>query len=283
MSIRTHYDNLHISPNATPEEIRQAYRRLSKQYHPDLNQNPDAHRIMQLINQAYEILSNPKTRIQHDQWIAIQNAKKQHLNTNQIIIPHTQQPQTTTQRPNPKKNSFKISLAISIATLFASCLLGWQIKQLIEQKQNNPTQPTPNSTHSSTTPNITSEPAVFATSSDYIRPYAAPNGNPWPQESGYLAGYPMIQGQNNHQLYVDNIHNSSDVYAELTQQGQTQPLRYFFIKERSYLILNKLDSGFYTIRYRQLDAGEELLSEPIQISGKTKEATIYLQRGKAPQ
>ncbi|WP_230472141.1 J domain-containing protein [Kingella kingae] len=72
MTIRTHYDNLHLAPDASEAEIRQAYRRLSKQYHPDLNTAPDAHRIMQLINQAYEVLSDPKKRTEHDLWIAQQ-------------------------------------------------------------------------------------------------------------------------------------------------------------------------------------------------------------------
>ena len=74
MTIRTHYDNLHVAPDADAQTIRQAYRRLSKQYHPDLNTDPDAHRIMQLINQAYEVLSDPQKRAEHDQWIAQQRA-----------------------------------------------------------------------------------------------------------------------------------------------------------------------------------------------------------------
>ncbi|MBR6877252.1 MAG: DnaJ domain-containing protein, partial [Neisseriaceae bacterium] len=59
MRIRTNYDNLHVSPEAYDEEIRKAYRYLSKQYHPDLNPDADANRIMQLINQAYDVLSDP--------------------------------------------------------------------------------------------------------------------------------------------------------------------------------------------------------------------------------
>ena len=76
MPIRTHYDNLHISADADAETVKQAYRRLSKQYHPDLNPDPDAHRIMQLINQAYEVLSDPERRAEHDRWIAEQQARQ---------------------------------------------------------------------------------------------------------------------------------------------------------------------------------------------------------------
>ncbi|MDO5058910.1 MAG: DnaJ domain-containing protein [Neisseria sp.] len=71
--LHTHYDNLKVRPDATAEEIRAAYRRLCKQYHPDCRpQHPEAERIMQLINQAYAVLSNPEARQKHDEWITEQ-------------------------------------------------------------------------------------------------------------------------------------------------------------------------------------------------------------------
>ncbi|XXQ68829.1 J domain-containing protein [Neisseriaceae bacterium B1] len=300
MPIRTHYDNLHITPDASAEEIRQAYRRLSKQYHPDLNQDPDAHRVMQLINQAYETLSNPETRAEHDRWIAAQRAAKTPT-TVQIIVPPVA-PQTPVTPVTPRQTApknHKTTLAIIIASLIALGLLGWQIAQLFQQKFiNKTTTPTTaQKEHISVNQNGVSPPMLTApdvattlsgshpntASAPYIRPHAAPNGNPWPNDSSYLDGYAIQYGQGSNQLTVDNVRNPSDVYAELTQEGKDQPLRHFFIKERSYLILDKLDAGAYTIRYRQLDAGEELLSEHVQIGGKEKEATIYLQRGKAPE
>ncbi|MBQ9619717.1 MAG: J domain-containing protein, partial [Neisseriaceae bacterium] len=54
MVMHTHYDNLQIDPNATDAEIKAAYRRLSSQYHPDRNPDPESKHIMQLINRAYE-------------------------------------------------------------------------------------------------------------------------------------------------------------------------------------------------------------------------------------
>ena len=70
--MRTHYDNLQIPRDADEQTIRQAYRRLSKQYHPDLNPSEDASRIMQLINRAYAVLSDPEQRAEHDRWIQLQ-------------------------------------------------------------------------------------------------------------------------------------------------------------------------------------------------------------------
>lgn len=68
--VRTHYDNLKVARNAPPEVIRAAYKSLSQKYHPDQNPgDPDAARIMALINEAYRILSDPIKRRDHDEWI----------------------------------------------------------------------------------------------------------------------------------------------------------------------------------------------------------------------
>jgi curved DNA-binding protein CbpA len=69
--IHTHYDNLKVARNAPPEVIRAAYKSLSQKYHPDRNpDSPDAMRIIQIINSAYEVLSDPVKRAAHDAWIA---------------------------------------------------------------------------------------------------------------------------------------------------------------------------------------------------------------------
>lgn len=69
--LHTHYDNLKVARNAPPEVIRAAYKTLSQKYHPDRNPgSADAIRIIQIINSAYEVLSDPVKRQEHDDWIA---------------------------------------------------------------------------------------------------------------------------------------------------------------------------------------------------------------------
>lgn len=69
--IHTHYDNLKVARDAPPEVIRAAYKTLSQKYHPDRNGNsPQAIRVIQIINSAYEVLSDPVKRREHDEWIA---------------------------------------------------------------------------------------------------------------------------------------------------------------------------------------------------------------------
>ena len=54
------YQILGVSPNASEDDIKQAYRRLAKQYHPDLHPgDQQAAQKMNEINQAYEQIKNP--------------------------------------------------------------------------------------------------------------------------------------------------------------------------------------------------------------------------------
>lgn len=75
--VHTHYDNLKVARNAPPEVIRAAYKTLSQKYHPDRNGNsPDAIRVIQIINSAYAVLSDPEKRREHDEWIARAEARE---------------------------------------------------------------------------------------------------------------------------------------------------------------------------------------------------------------
>lgn len=74
--VHTHYDNLKVSRNAPLEVVRAAYRALAQRHHPDVNASPDSARVMKLLNEAWEILGDPKRRAEHDTWIAEQEAKQ---------------------------------------------------------------------------------------------------------------------------------------------------------------------------------------------------------------
>jgi DnaJ-class molecular chaperone len=74
--IHTHYDNLKVTRNAPPEVIRAAYKSLSQKFHPDRNPDKEATRTFQIIKSAYEVLSDPKKRREHDEWIALAEARQ---------------------------------------------------------------------------------------------------------------------------------------------------------------------------------------------------------------
>ncbi len=63
-----YYETLGINRGANKEEIRKAYRKLARQYHPDVNKAPDAESRFKEINEAYEILSDDNKRARYDRF-----------------------------------------------------------------------------------------------------------------------------------------------------------------------------------------------------------------------
>ncbi|MCD6344246.1 MAG: molecular chaperone DnaJ [Anaerolineae bacterium] len=68
MADKNYYSVLDVPKTASQEEIKKAYRRLARQYHPDVNHDPDAEERFKEINEAYEILSDPQKRAMFDRF-----------------------------------------------------------------------------------------------------------------------------------------------------------------------------------------------------------------------
>ena len=67
MSDYNHYETLKVSPDASQAEIKQAYRRLVKLFHPDSQQETADHQEIIRINAAYEVLGDSQSRHSYDQ------------------------------------------------------------------------------------------------------------------------------------------------------------------------------------------------------------------------
>jgi curved DNA-binding protein len=78
---RDFYDALGVSRDASEDDIRRAYRRLARQYHPDVNKEPGAEDRFKEVSEAYEVLRDAEKRSQYDrygsQWRAAQEAQRQ--------------------------------------------------------------------------------------------------------------------------------------------------------------------------------------------------------------
>ena len=69
MDFVDYYKTLGVAKNATEEDIKKAYRKLARKYHPDLNPNDkEANKKFQQINEANEVLSDPEKRKKYDQY-----------------------------------------------------------------------------------------------------------------------------------------------------------------------------------------------------------------------
>lgn len=68
--MKDYYEIMKVDRKATEADIKKAFRQLANQYHPDKNPSVEAEAIFKEINEAYEVLSDPASRLDYDQRLA---------------------------------------------------------------------------------------------------------------------------------------------------------------------------------------------------------------------
>ncbi len=84
---------------------------------------------------------------------------------------------------------------------------------------------------------------------------AAPNGELWPNQSGYVEGYPVGNRGDDMQLLVDNSTNSSPVFVKVFDLDRRSNVRHVFVLANDSLSIDKLAAGKYELRYQNVQVG----------------------------
>ena len=108
---RSYYDVLGVVPNASQDDIKRAYRRLAKAYHPDVNRDPDADARFKEINEANRVLSAPDRRAQYDRLVLMQEMHTEHEQEKRVRYEEWRQTQGgVRQSANRVRNNIRRSI-----------------------------------------------------------------------------------------------------------------------------------------------------------------------------
>ena len=67
MQFKDYYETLGVEKNATQSDIKRAYRKLARKYHPDVSELPEAEEKFKQLGEAYEVLVHEEQRKRYDQ------------------------------------------------------------------------------------------------------------------------------------------------------------------------------------------------------------------------
>ncbi len=109
-----------------------------------------------------------------------------------------------------------------------------------------------------------------------LQALAAPNGEPWPERSGYVAGYPVGNPGKQMQMFIDNSANTSPVFVKIYDLDRNANIRYVYIQAGDTWNVGGVAAGKYEVRYQDVlvgasrsACGDSDKSVPAPASGNT--------------
>lgn len=113
--MKTHYETLGIDRNATQEQIKLAYRKLSKKHHPDVSGgNQESEKIFLEVQEAYKVLKDPALKETYDARLDGKGTSWQNEQQNEK---HSNGHQSTEKKPDFNMNNIEKTLNISLASI----------------------------------------------------------------------------------------------------------------------------------------------------------------------
>ena len=273
-----------------------------------------AARIMAIINSAYGTLSDPVRRREHDEWIAAEEWEIEWLESTrhdesrprsdlpaQWEPPESAPAATRTFAQAARDPRWWLALTLCFAL---GCAAGWllvgQPKPLPPLTLTSVAQARPD-THRTAAreelpdPWATGRPADGPVQPPDIKALAvtqlvvparapecdaemhtliAPNGEPWPTQSGYLDGFPIGNQGPEVELLIDNSANGSPVLAKVYDLDRRSNVRHLFVLAHDTITVDKLAAGKYEVRYQNIDVG----GSEKECSARRKRATLAEQQ-----
>ena len=285
--IHTHYDNLKVARGAPQEVIRAAYKALSQKYHPDKNPGDEkAARIMAIVNTAYNTLSDPVRRKEHDEWIAAEEWEVEWLESSgeEGGRPRAEggweaPPAPALPRPSLLRDpKWWVGILGGVTVGAAAAVLLIQPPKILPAALAFNGKPAAAKTETPT-PVQDAEPDVWAgldgaripasqvkalavtqlvvpprkpeCATDMATP-AAPNGEPWPADSGYIAGYPVGNMGKEMSVVVDNGANEAPVFVKIYDLDRRSNVRHAYVEAHATLTIDQLAAGRYEVRYQNV-------------------------------
>lgn len=312
--IHTHYDNLKVARGAPQEVVRAAYKALSQKYHPDKNPGDEkAARIMAIINSAYNTLSDPVRRREHDEWIAAEEWEIEWLESTRLEDgrapadkpahqwddPHAEPAPVLAPRSMLRDPRWWAAMALCLALGGAggAFLMGrTQVMPVavagpMVKSESRASAPQRSEDHVRDVWGVTRTPAEGSAAPPDIRTLAvtqlvvperapdcetelhsliAPNGGPWPAQSGYIDGFPVGNQGEEMELTVDNSANGSPVLVKVYDLERRSNVRHVYVLARDSITIDKLAAGKYEVRYQNIEVG----GNKAQCLQRNKRATL---------
>jgi len=256
-----------------------------------------AARIMAIVNTAYTALNDPVRRKEHDEWIAAEEWEVAWVESTrheegaragsgadwQHQDGHGAAAQPHAHRSPLARVARRYFALLLAAGLGAGVALGMAVpERVLPLIGMAPAVPKPDpaasrpddvlaaahvdllDTSGGAAPKIgvlaTTGLVIAALASDcnhVLQAAAAPNGEPWPERSGYVPGYPQANTGKQMQVFIDNSANPAPVFVKIYDLDRNANVRHIYIRAGETWNVSELAAGKYEVRYQDVvaDAG----------------------------